>query len=75
MTILQIQIMLHYYAISEPYAMRDPAHANSEAVHKQRYQLYAWGLIAPDKGPSGWHTTELGQDYVEALKAMEFKTA
>lgn len=75
MTVLQIQMMLHYYAIAEPYAMRDPEHANSIAVHEQRYKLYEWGLIMPDNSPSGWYPTELGRKYIEELKAMPFQTA
>ncbi len=68
MTILQIQMMLHYYAIAEPYAMRDPAHANSQAVRQQRATLVTLGLIVSDNCPSGWRTTEAGDTYIQRLK-------
>lgn len=70
MTVLQIQMMLHYYAVAEPYAMHNSAHANSTAVHQQRYKLFKLGLITPDDSPSGWYPTELGRDYVKRLEAV-----
>lgn len=70
MTPLMIQMMLHYYAICEPYACRDQVHANSIAVSQQRHQLYKLGLLIPDDGPSGWYPTEAGRDYVERLKQV-----
>lgn len=69
MTPLQIVMMLHYYAIAEPYAYRDPCHANSEAVRKQRDRLVSFELIEPDPNSrSGYRATERGVAYVEALE-------
>ncbi len=71
MTPLQIQMMLHYYAIAEPYACRQPEHANSEAVHQQRHSLICDELLETDPGsPSSFRVTERGLAYVKALKDM-----
>jgi hypothetical protein len=71
MTPLQIQMMLHYYAIAEPYACRQPEHAHSGATKDQRLQLIAWDLLefTPDK-PSSYTPTEKGVAYVQALCDM-----
>lgn len=68
MTPLQINMLLHYYAIAEPYAVREQEHANSPAVHEQRHILVNWGLIKVDiTNPSGFSVTDKGLVYVEAI--------
>ncbi|MPZ19536.1 MAG: hypothetical protein GEV06_16690 [Luteitalea sp.] len=70
MTPLQIQMMLHYFAIAAPYAERDPAHAFSPAVVGQRGDLIRSGLLRVDDSPSGYEVTARGRAYVEALKRV-----
>jgi hypothetical protein len=72
MTPLQIQMMLHYYAIAEPYSIRDERHANSPAVREQRLELVALGLLenGGDGHVSGYRVTECGRTYVKALCEM-----
>lgn len=70
MTPLQIKMVLHYYAIAEPYALLDPAHANSDAVCTQRALLCSDGLIEAIAGsPSGYRITPRGEAYVDAVCA------
>ncbi len=72
MTPLQIKMVLHYYAIAEPYGIREPQHAESPAVYQQRGALVALGLIEEDGDwPAGYRTTGRGNAYVEALCAMD----
>lgn len=71
MTSLQIRMVLHYYAIGEPYGVREPEHACSPAVYQQRGALVELGLLKEDgEWPAGYRTTERGNAYVEALCAM-----
>jgi hypothetical protein len=71
-TVLQIKLMLHYYAINEPYAMRNQAHANSEAVSEQRQILIDCGMLIPAEVPSGFKCSKAGDDYVARLKAVSW---
>lgn len=62
MTILQIWLLTHYAAVNEPYALRHPEHANSEAVQEQREQLIGRGLLCAAPGTlSGYSTTRRGE--------------
>lgn len=71
MTPLQIQMMLHYYAIARPYAVSDPDHARSPAVLAQRCELMSRGLIAEVLAePSGFQVTNKGRAYIDALLAV-----
>lgn len=71
MTPLQINMMLHYYAIAEPYAKYDPSHANSSAVVRQRLQLIHRGMLGiDDRQGSGFYPTPIGLAYVARLQAM-----
>jgi len=71
MTPLHLQMLLHYYAIAEPYAKNDPLHAESRAVSRYRDQLVSLKLIHEDPtSGSGYSCTERGFAYVEALKAL-----
>lgn len=67
MTPLHITMLLHYHAIAEPYALRNPTHATSPAVREFREQLLKWDLIHEDDGPSGYRTTERGKTYIDGL--------
>lgn len=71
MTPLQIQMMLHYYAICEPYAADRPAHAGSLAVISQRDQLCNIGMLQSEVSDSGFSVTEKGRAYVEAVCAVQ----
>ena len=76
MTLLQVSMMLHYYAIAEPYAMRQPEHANSLAVRNQRLDLANAGLLevipdTDDRHQVGWRCTEKGHAYVDAVCAVQ----
>lgn len=70
-TVLHIQIMLHHHAIAEPYALRDPGHANSEATRAYHQDLVKQNMLIHDLA---WHShyrvTEKGRAYVEALKEV-----
>lgn len=71
MTPLQIRMMLHYYAIAEPYAADDPRHGHSAAVFEQRQSLVDASLIETDEhSGSGYKATDRGVAYVEALCAL-----
>lgn len=71
MTPLQLMMMLHYHAISAPYAEHDPCHAKSSAVKSQRDELVASGLLEhTDAGFSGFLVTARGAAYVKALQDM-----
>lgn len=68
-TILHMRLMMHYHAIAEPYALRDPRHANSEAVREYRLNLIQWGMLeTTSESPSHYKTTKKGEAYTEALK-------
>lgn len=72
MTPLQIFMMLHYYAIAEPYALRHPEHAESPAVREQRVLLISDGLLSREHGDvRGYRVTERGKAYVETLMAVQ----
>lgn len=47
MTPLHLMMLLHYHAISEPYAVREPGHRYSPAVCDYRTELFRWKLIVP----------------------------
>lgn len=71
MTPLQIKMMLHYYAIAEPYSEFDSAHASSPAVVEQRAALVCAELLVPDEeSPSLYQVTDRGRAYVEALQQV-----
>lgn len=70
MTPLQIKMMLHYFCCAGPYAEKDQHHATSDAVLLQRTQLIAEGMLSPTRCQSGFHVTERGRVYVEALQAV-----
>lgn len=71
MTPLQIKMMLHYYAIAEPYSARDLCHANSSAVHEQREFLVNCGMLRiNDSSDSGYEVTDKGQFYIEYLLSV-----
>lgn len=77
-TPLEIQMMLHYYAIAEPYACREPLHAGSRAVSEQRGRLLRLGMLEAadmDEWPSGYRVTEKGLVYVKALQSVSEPTA
>lgn len=67
MTPLHIQLMLHYYAVAEPYAKNDLEHATSRAVSDYTKELLEYGLIVKDVGPSGFKSTDRGNAYVQML--------
>lgn len=67
MSPLQLQMLLHYYAICEPYAMRHPEHAGSSAVQEQRHILVELELLEPASSKSGWKTTAKGNVYIAAI--------
>lgn len=70
MTPLQLTMMLHYYAIAEPYALRQPEHAGSAAVRDQRHELVMLELLRPVCGnASGYEVTDKGRAFVDALKS------
>lgn len=70
MTPLQLTMMLHYYAIAEPYSANDWQHANSRAVNEQRQILINDDLIEADEtSGSGFRATDRGIAFVEALCA------
>lgn len=70
-TPLHIQMLLHYYAIAEPYAIRDFAHANSDAVRRFREQLITWGYLrVSDECDSGYRPTAAGTSYIARICNM-----
>jgi hypothetical protein len=70
LTPLHIQILLHYYAIAEPYAKDKPAHANSIATITYTQQLVQHGLIYRNEdSPSGYSSTTCGEAFIERLLA------
>ena len=72
MTPLQIQMMLHYYAQSTPYAHNEPDHAHSPAVIEQRDALIDVGLLETwIHTEAGYRCTERGKAYVDFLCATE----
>lgn len=71
MTPLQIKMMLHYYAIAEPYAKDDPDHACSRAVFEQRGFLIRENMIVEDcAADSGYRVSPRGEAYIDALCKM-----
>ena len=71
MTPLQIQMMLHYYAQSTPYAHNEPDHAHSPAVIEQRDALIDVGLLETwIHTEAGYCCTKRGRVYVALLCAM-----
>lgn len=67
-TPLHLNILLHYYAKSEPYAVEKPNHARSEATLQYTSELVSLGLMERDEiAPSGYICTPKGCVYVEAL--------
>ena len=71
MTVLQIQMLLHYYAIGAPYAANDIEHRNSPAVQQQRDQLLQWQMIVSDnQSPSGFKILPRGLCFIDHLKRL-----
>lgn len=70
MTILHIQIMLHYYCRVEPYAKNEP-HRYSEAVLNYTKQLVLAEMIQPSTCPDVYVVTEKGRAYINALKSIK----
>lgn len=68
MTSLHWRLLLHYYAIAEPYAARDEAHANSPTTRSFTEQLVEWDLIVivPTSG-SGYRATARGEALVDFI--------
>lgn len=65
---LHWQMLLHYYAIAEPYAQDRPGHANSLAVKAYTEQLLKDNLIRPDEtSGSGYRVTDRGEVLVEYI--------
>lgn len=68
MTPLHWQMLLHYYAIAEPYAAHDPGHANSLAVKDYTDELLESDLIRHDPSSgSGYRTTDRGEAMVDHI--------
>lgn len=68
MTPLHWQMLLHYYAIAEPYAATNPGHANSLAVKSYTEWLIDNDLIKIDvSSGSGYRATERGEALVEFI--------
>lgn len=62
MSPIEITLLLHYYAIAEPF------HCPSPATAAATRRFIAAGLIVEDTGPgSGYRTTEKGNVLVKAL--------
>ena len=75
MTPLHIQIALHYFTRNEPYAMREPAHANSDATRRYTKELVDAGLLVPDTNEaSGYQRSGKLRQYVEDLLAVQLPT-
>jgi hypothetical protein len=72
-TPLHIHLMLHFYAIAEPYI---PAPRSSIASVKFTQQLINMGLISvSETSENGFRCTERGECYVEALKKLPLPEA
>ncbi len=68
MTPLHWQMLLHYYAIAEPYAADNPGHANSLAVRAYTQELLDEELIRRDqKSGSGYRATDRGEALVDHI--------
>lgn len=68
LTPLQINLLLHYYAIAAPF---DPQRDDAPAVRTQLTELLMLGLIDPDAGsPSLYRVTDKGRAHVEALCSL-----
>lgn len=68
LTVLQINMMLHYYAIAAPYAERHPEHARSHVMMMQRSALVSSNMLKADpESPSGFKPTDRGVAYVKRL--------
>ena len=71
MTPLQIKMMLHYYACTNPYAEHEPFHAKAPAVVEQREWLVADGLLKVEPSiDATFVITERGRAYVDFLCGM-----
>lgn len=70
-TPLKMQMLLHYYAIAEPYAIRQPEHANSVAVREQTLELIHQELLIQDSlQESGYSVTEKGKAFIAYVMDM-----
>lgn len=67
MTPLQVTMLMHYYAICAPYSEHNTAHAESEAVYRQRNNLVARGLIEVALEPSGYRVTDKGKCLIKHI--------
>jgi hypothetical protein len=68
MTPLHWQMLLHYYAIAEPYASGHPGHANSLVVKAYTADLLESELIRPDPtSGSGYRATDRGEALVDHI--------
>lgn len=70
MTPLQINMVLHFHHIAEPWP-RAEAPACKDAIE----DFVKAGIIEPDDGPSGYRTTERGNALVDHLCAVRFPVA
>ena len=71
MSPLHLQILLHYYAIAEPYAANNPGHANSLAVKAYTQDLIDKNLILADAtSGSGYRVTERGEFFVSHICSL-----
>lgn len=72
MTPLHINIMLHHYAIAEPYGTHQPEHQSSTAVRQYHAELVAKDMLKVEiTAPSGYTVTERGMVYIAALTHLE----
>lgn len=71
MTPLHIQIMLHYYCRTDPYAQKEPEHAKSPAVKHYISQLLLADMLTPSNCENVFVVTEKGKAYIDALKAVK----
>lgn len=58
---IELDILLHFYCIAEPY------HRPSDAYHEVVEQFLEQGLIKSDNGPSGFVCTEKGNVFVKMI--------
>ncbi len=70
-TVLQLQMLLHYASIAEPYGMNDPKHGLSMAVQTQRNQLVNIGYLElNNEWGSVYRTTPRGDAYIKVMKNL-----
>jgi hypothetical protein len=74
MTNLQIKMLLHYRAIAEPYALHDPAHANSPAVLEQREWLVQAQMLRRTTDTIGYAVTERGAVWLDHVYDLPLPT-